>query len=48
MSSRVLVTGASGFIGSHLCEALVEAGHSVRAMTRSPERYTGAGEPVAR
>jgi uncharacterized protein YbjT (DUF2867 family) len=47
VSSRVLVTGASGFIGSHLCEALVEAGHSVRAMTRSPERYAGAGEPVA-
>ena len=48
MPSRVLVTGASGFIGSHLCEALVEAGHSVRAMTRHPERYAGAGEPVAR
>jgi uncharacterized protein YbjT (DUF2867 family) len=47
VSSRVLVTGASGFIGSHLCEALVGAGHSVRAMTRHPERYTGAGEPVA-
>ena len=47
MPSRVLVTGASGFIGSHLCEALVGAGHSVRAMTRRPERYTGAGEPVA-
>jgi uncharacterized protein YbjT (DUF2867 family) len=47
VSSRVLVTGASGFIGSHLCEALVEAGHFVRAMTRSPERYAGAGEPVA-
>lgn len=29
--SRVLVTGADGFIGSHLVEALVRAGHPVRA-----------------
>jgi dTDP-glucose 4,6-dehydratase len=28
---RALVTGAGGFIGSHLCERLVEAGASVRA-----------------
>jgi uncharacterized protein YbjT (DUF2867 family) len=43
----VLVTGASGFIGSHLCQALEQAGHRVRAMTRHPDRYTGAGQPVA-
>ncbi len=27
--TRVLVTGAAGFIGSHLCEALIAAGHAV-------------------
>lgn len=28
---RVLVTGAGGFIGSHLCPALAAAGHELRA-----------------
>jgi dTDP-glucose 4,6-dehydratase len=31
MPGKVLVTGADGFIGSHLVEALVRHGHSVRA-----------------
>lgn len=43
----VLVTGASGFVGSHLSRALEQAGYRVRAMTRHPDRYTGAGVPVA-
>ncbi|HZB51962.1 MAG TPA: NAD(P)H-binding protein [Mycobacteriales bacterium] len=43
---KVLVAGASGFVGRRLVPALVEAGHEVRAMTRHPERYEGAGDPV--
>jgi uncharacterized protein YbjT (DUF2867 family) len=31
---RALVTGASGFIGSSLCRALLEGGFSVRAFHR--------------
>ena len=46
MSRTVLVTGASGFIGSHLVKTLVERGHRVRAMTRKPDTYDGPGEPV--
>jgi nucleoside-diphosphate-sugar epimerase len=32
---RVFVTGGSGFVGSHVIEALVRAGHEVVAMARS-------------
>ena len=44
--STVLVTGATGFIGRRLVPALVDDGHTVRAMTRRPEQYDGPGEPV--
>jgi uncharacterized protein YbjT (DUF2867 family) len=43
---KVLVAGASGFVGRRLCPALEAAGHEVRAMTRRPERYAGAGTAV--
>lgn len=46
MNPTVLVTGASGFIGSHLVPALIERGRRVRAMTRHPETYDGEGDPV--
>ncbi len=35
---RVLLTGAGGFIGSHLCEALCRAGAEVRALVRYNSR----------
>lgn len=35
---KILVTGAGGFIGSHLCEELVEQGHNVRALIRYNSR----------
>ncbi len=33
---KVLVAGGTGFIGSYLCRALVDAGHEVTALSRSP------------
>jgi NAD dependent epimerase/dehydratase len=38
VAGTVLVTGAGGFIGSHLCERLVADGHSVRALCRYTSR----------
>jgi uncharacterized protein YbjT (DUF2867 family) len=46
MAKQVLVTGASGFVGSHLTEALEAEGYSVLAMTRHPDTYSGAGRPI--
>ncbi|MET0189599.1 MAG: NAD(P)H-binding protein [Pseudonocardia sediminis] len=43
---KVLVAGASGFVGRRLCPALEAQGHEVLAMTRRPEAHTGAGRAV--
>ena len=44
--SRVLVTGANGFVGSHLCGALTRAGHEVIAAVRDHTRRVASGRPV--
>lgn len=38
---RVLVTGATGYIGGRLVPRLVEAGHAVRVLARDSGRLTG-------
>jgi len=42
---RVLVTGGTGFVGSHTVAAVVHAGHDVRLLARRPERVGPALAP---
>jgi len=35
---KILVTGGTGFIGQHLCKRLIDDGHQVVALIRSPEK----------
>ncbi|MBY4896078.1 UDP-glucuronic acid decarboxylase family protein [Cupriavidus sp. AU9028] len=41
---RVLVTGGAGFLGSHLCDRLVQAGHDVLCVDNF---YTGSKDNIA-
>ena len=43
-SKRILVTGGAGFLGSHLCERLVAAGHDVLCVDNY---FTGRRDNVA-
>lgn len=42
---HVLVTGATGFIGSRLVAALAGAGHQVTVLTRDPRKAAGLAPP---
>ena len=44
---HILITGASGFIGSHLTRALLKEGHRITAAVRDPETFC-ARHPDAR
>lgn len=37
-TERILVTGGTGFTGSHLCRRLIQKGFLVRAIVRNPEK----------
>src|ERR1700732_1832334 len=43
---RILVTGASGFIGGVLCEKLLHRGHDVTPLVRRPGSEPGGTRPV--
>lgn len=45
VEKRILVTGGAGFLGSHLCERLIEQGHEVLCIDNF---YTGSKHNVAR
>ena len=44
MNKRILVTGGAGFLGSHLCERLLDAGHEVLCVDNY---YTGRRSTIA-
>jgi uncharacterized protein YbjT (DUF2867 family) len=46
MRLLVLVTGGTGYVGSHSIAALAGAGHRIRVFARSPDRIPAALEPL--
>ena len=44
MTQKILVTGGSGFLGSHLCERLLNAGHDVLCVDNF---FTGSKDNIA-
>ena len=45
---RVLVTGATGYVGGQLTPRLLAAGYAVRCLTRDPGRLAGRPDPWPR
>jgi UDP-glucuronate decarboxylase len=44
MTQKILVTGGAGFLGSHLCERLIDAGHDVLCVDNF---FTGSKDNIA-
>lgn len=45
MSKRVLITGGAGFVGSHLADGLLHAGHQVRILDQFTRQVHPTGMP---
>lgn len=43
---KVLITGGTGYIGSHIAEDLVQRGHQVDVVAREPQRGATTRERV--
>src|SRR5215472_8887046 len=43
---RVLITGGTGFVGSHIAAAAARTGHDVRLLVRRPDRVGPALGPL--
>ena len=39
---KILVTGADGFIGSHLCDVLLKENHEIIAISRNFKKLTNS------
>src|SRR5436190_1858982 len=44
---RVLVTGATGFVGQHVVRSIAQRGHTVRELVRSPGRTDNHVHPIS-
>ncbi|MBX9702540.1 MAG: NAD-dependent epimerase/dehydratase family protein, partial [Silvanigrellaceae bacterium] len=42
---KILITGATGFIGSHLAKTLIQLGHKLILLVRSPQKLTELNFP---
>ena len=43
---KVLITGGTGFVGSHTVAELMRAGHEIKLLARSPDRVSSALGPL--
>jgi nucleoside-diphosphate-sugar epimerase len=43
---KVLVTGGTGFVGSHAVAAIARAGHEIRLLIRRPDQVTASLSPL--
>ncbi len=41
MGKRILITGATGYVGGRLAPALIDAGHDIVCLAREPEKFSG-------